>query len=50
MNVAVKPDEDSNEEIEADEREEEPNEVEPEVGPSLLTPLSQDAGQKMFSN
>ncbi|XP_041791110.1 radial spoke head protein 6 homolog A-like [Chelmon rostratus] len=43
MNMAVKPGEDSNEEGEAEEKEEEPDEPEPEVGPPLLTPLSQDA-------
>lgn len=43
--MAVKPGEDSNEEGEAEEKEEEPDEPEPEVGPPLLTPLSQDAGK-----
>ncbi|XP_044055542.1 radial spoke head protein 6 homolog A [Siniperca chuatsi] len=43
VNLAVKPGEDSNEEGEAEEKEEEPDEPEPEVGPPLLTPLSQDA-------
>ncbi|XP_032381215.1 radial spoke head protein 6 homolog A [Etheostoma spectabile] len=43
VNVAVKPEEDPNEEADAEEREEEPDEPEPEVGPPLLTPLSQDA-------
>ncbi|XP_037624965.1 radial spoke head protein 6 homolog A [Sebastes umbrosus] len=42
VNVAVKPGEDSNEEGEAEEKEEELDEPEPEVGPPLLTPLSQD--------
>lgn len=41
----MKPGDDSNEEGEAEEKEEEPDEPEPEVGPPLLTPLSQDAGQ-----
>lgn len=41
----MKPGEDSNEEGEAEEKEEDPDEPEPEVGPPLLTPLSQDAGQ-----
>lgn len=45
--MAVKPGEDSNEEGEAEEKEEEPDEPEPEVGPPLLTPLSQDAGQSL---
>lgn len=44
INLAVKPEEDQNEEGEAEETEEEPDEPEPEVGPPLLTPLSQDAG------
>ncbi|KAI3368428.1 hypothetical protein L3Q82_025387 [Scortum barcoo] len=43
VNLTVKPGEDSNEEGEAEEKEEEPDEPEPEVGPPLLTPLSQDA-------
>lgn len=47
MNLAVKPGEDSNEEGEAEEKEEDPDEPEPEVGPALLTPLSQDAGQSL---
>ncbi|XP_029285598.1 LOW QUALITY PROTEIN: radial spoke head protein 4 homolog A [Cottoperca gobio] len=47
VNLAVKPGEDSNEEGEAEEKEEEPDEPEPEVGPPLLTPLSQDA--EMFN-
>ncbi|XP_047443799.1 radial spoke head protein 6 homolog A [Mugil cephalus] len=46
VNLAVKPEED-NEEAEADEKEEEPDEPEPEVGPPLLTPVSQDA--EMFN-
>uniref|UniRef100_A0AAQ5XTF6 Radial spoke head component 4A n=1 Tax=Amphiprion ocellaris TaxID=80972 RepID=A0AAQ5XTF6_AMPOC len=48
MNLTVKPGEESNEEGEADEKEEEPDEPEPEVGPPLLTPLSQDA--EMFNS
>ncbi|XP_041647938.1 radial spoke head protein 6 homolog A [Cheilinus undulatus] len=43
VNLAVKPEEESHEEEEAEEREEEADEPEPEVGPPLLTPLSQDA-------
>ncbi|KAK5610297.1 hypothetical protein CRENBAI_007482 [Crenichthys baileyi] len=50
VNIAVKPGEDFNEEIEADEKEEDLDELEPEVGPPLLTPLSQDAGQGIFSS
>ncbi|XP_036972048.1 radial spoke head protein 4 homolog A isoform X1 [Acanthopagrus latus] len=42
VNLAVRPGEDSNEE-DVEEKEEEPDEPEPEVGPPLLTPLSQDA-------
>ncbi|XP_034451680.1 radial spoke head protein 4 homolog A-like [Hippoglossus hippoglossus] len=41
MNMTVEP-EDSIEEGEAEEKEEEADEPEPEVGPPLLTPLSQD--------
>ncbi|XP_035531399.1 radial spoke head protein 4 homolog A [Morone saxatilis] len=47
VNLSVKPGDDSNEEGEAEEKEEEPDEPEPEVGPPLLTPLSQDAGQSL---
>ncbi|XP_041862995.1 radial spoke head protein 4 homolog A [Melanotaenia boesemani] len=43
VNLNLKPEDDSNEEAEADEMKEEPDEPEPEVGPPLLTPLSQDA-------
>ncbi|XP_023269052.1 radial spoke head protein 6 homolog A-like [Seriola lalandi dorsalis] len=43
INLAVKPGEESNEDGEVEEKEEEPDEPEPEVGPPLLTPLSQDA-------
>lgn len=42
VNLAIKPGEESNEEGEADEKEEEPDEPEPEVGPPILTPISQD--------
>lgn len=45
MNLAVKPGEDSDEEGEAEEKEEDIDEPEPEVGPPLLTPLSQDGGE-----
>lgn len=48
VNLAMKPEEESNEEAEAEEKEEEPDEPEPEVGPPLLTPLSQDAGQSLW--
>lgn len=41
----MKPDEESNEEGEEEEKEGDPDEPEPEVGPLLLTPLSQDGGQ-----
>ncbi|MEQ2259397.1 hypothetical protein XENORESO_011150, partial [Xenotaenia resolanae] len=50
VNIAVKSDEEFNEEIEADEKEEDIDELEPQVGPPLLTPLSQDAGQRIFSS
>ncbi|XP_058494764.1 radial spoke head protein 4 homolog A-like [Solea solea] len=43
VNLAVKREEDQNEDGEAEETEEEPDEPEQEVGPPLLTPLSQDA-------
>lgn len=46
LNLAVKPDEESNEEGEDDEKEGDPDEREPEVGPLLLTPLSQDGGME----
>lgn len=49
MKTAVKPSEDSNEDGETEEKEEDPDEPEPEVGPPLLTPLSQDAGQSLTS-
>ncbi|KAM9849264.1 radial spoke head protein 4 homolog A [Aulostomus maculatus] len=42
VNMAIKPQDESNDEEEAEEDEEEPDEPEPEVGPPLLTPLSQD--------
>ncbi|XP_028259928.1 radial spoke head protein 4 homolog A isoform X2 [Parambassis ranga] len=42
VNLATKP-EDTNEEEDDDEKEEGPDESEPEIGPPLLTPLSQDA-------
>ncbi|XP_026201856.1 radial spoke head protein 6 homolog A isoform X2 [Anabas testudineus] len=47
VNMAMKPEQDSNEDGEAEEKEEEPDEPQPEVGPPLLSPLSQDA--EMFS-
>lgn len=49
MNLAVKPKEDPDEDEEADEEDEEEDELEPEVGPPLLTPLSEDAGQKLYN-
>ncbi|CAL8253754.1 unnamed protein product [Merluccius merluccius] len=42
VNLAAKPEEEFDEEGEAEEKEEEPDEPEPEVGPPLLTPLSED--------
>lgn len=47
VNLAVEPEEDPNEDGEG---EEEPDEPEPEVGPPLLTPVSQDAGQSLPLN
>lgn len=49
LNLAVKPDDESNEEAEDDEKEGDPDEPEPEVGPLLLTPISQDGGMTMSS-
>ncbi|XP_056314620.1 radial spoke head protein 6 homolog A [Danio aesculapii] len=43
VNVTKKPMDDVEEDAEDEEREEEPDEPEPEVGPPLLTPLSEDA-------
>ncbi|XP_029987330.1 radial spoke head protein 6 homolog A [Sphaeramia orbicularis] len=43
VNLAMKQGDEFNEETEAEDREEETDEPEPEVGPPLLTPLSQDA-------
>ncbi|XP_068599831.1 radial spoke head protein 6 homolog A [Brachionichthys hirsutus] len=43
VNVAAEQGEHSNEDLEAEENEEEPDVPEPEIGPPLLTPLSQDA-------
>ncbi|XP_034555973.1 radial spoke head protein 6 homolog A [Notolabrus celidotus] len=47
VNLAVKQEEETHDEEEAEDREEEPDEPEPEIGPPLLTPLSQDA--EMFN-
>lgn len=46
----MKPEEDSNEDGEAGEKDEEPDEPQPEVGPPLLSPLSHDAGQSLTPN
>ncbi|XP_008322109.1 radial spoke head protein 6 homolog A-like [Cynoglossus semilaevis] len=43
LNLSMKPSEDIDEDEDMEEAEEEPDEPEPEVGPPLLTPLSQDA-------
>lgn len=48
MNLAVKPEEETHDEEEAEYREEESDEPKPEVGPPLLTPLSQDEGQSLI--
>lgn len=45
VNPAMKVEDDSIEEAEAGEKDERPDEPEPEYGPPLLTNLSQDAGQ-----
>ena len=45
MNLAAKPEEDLDEEGEMEDKEEEPDEPDPEVGPPLLTPLSEDEGR-----
>ena len=45
MNLAAKPEEELDEDGEAEEKEEEPDEPDPEVGPPLLTPLSEDKGR-----
>lgn len=46
VNLAEKPEDDFEEE--ADEEVKEADEPEPEVGPPLLTPLSEDAGQSIL--
>ncbi len=45
VNVTKKSVNDVDEDAEEEEKEEEPDEPEPEVGPPLLTPLSEDASQ-----
>lgn len=45
VNLAVKPGGDTDDGEETEEKDEDPVETEPEAGPPLLTPLSQDAGQ-----
>lgn len=45
VNLAEKSDNVLDEDAEEEEKEEEPDEPEPEVGPPLLTPLSEDAGE-----
>ena len=44
FNPNQRKDEEEEEEEEEDEEREEPDEPEPEVGPPLLTPLSEDTG------
>lgn len=46
FNPLQRKDEEELEEEEEDEEREEPDEPEPEQGPPLLTPLSEDAGEK----
>lgn len=45
VNVTKKSANDVDEDAEEEEKEEEPDEPEPEVGPPLLTPLSEDASK-----
>jgi hypothetical protein len=45
FNPSQKKDDEEEEEEEEDEEREEPDEPEPEVGPPLLTPLSEDTGR-----
>jgi hypothetical protein len=45
FNPSQKKDDEEEEEEEEEEEREEPDEPEPEVGPPLLTPLSEDAGR-----
>lgn len=44
--MAEKPEREE-EDAEEEEKEEEPDEPEPEIGPPLLTPLSEDAGESL---
>ena len=48
FNPSQKKDEEEEEEEEEDEEREEPDEPEPEVGPPLLTPLSEDTGRAVY--
>lgn len=45
VNLTEKTEELPEEDEEEEEKEEQPDEPEPEVGPPLLTPLSEDAGE-----
>lgn len=45
VNITKKSADDTDEDAEEEEKEEEPDEPEPEIGPPLLTPLSEDASQ-----
>lgn len=45
VNITKKSADDGDEDAEEEEREEEPDEPEPELGPPLLTPLSEDASK-----
>lgn len=47
VNLAEKPENILDDDAEEEEKEEEPDEPEPEVGPPLLTPLSEDAGESL---
>ena len=50
FNPSQKKDDEEEEEEEEEEEREEPDEPEPEVGPPLLTPLSEDAGRIVFAS
>lgn len=45
VNLVEKTENALDEDEEEEEKEEEPDEPEPEIGPPLLTPLSEDAGE-----
>lgn len=47
VNLAERSENLLDEDAEEEEKEEEPDEPEPEIGPPLLTPLSEDAGESL---